>query len=74
MSNKDLFWIFPDYPDIKINSKTSDMALQCLAPSLTKDERDDKIEEYIGLKIIEPRRNDEYVLTQRGWEIWNNEQ
>lgn len=74
MSNKDLFWIFPDYPNIKQNSKTSDLALQHLVPSFTKDERDDKIEEYIGLGIIEPCRNREYVLTQKGWEIWNNDQ
>ena len=70
MSNKDLFRISPDYPIIEHYSKTSDIALQRLAPSLTKEDRDGIIEEYIGMGIIESCRNKEYVLTQKGWDIW----
>lgn len=72
MSNKDLFWIFPDYPNIEHYSKTSDMVLQRIAPSLTKEDRDGIKEEYIGLRIIESCRNKEYVLTQKGWDIWRD--
>ena len=47
------------------------MALQQLVPSFTKEEIDDKIEEYVGLGIIERCENGEYVLTPKGWDIWN---
>lgn len=70
MSNKDLFWIFPSYPEIKQDSKTSEYALQRLWPSSTNEEREEKLEEYIRLGIIELCRNKEYIITQKGWEIW----
>ena len=72
MSTKDLFWIFPSFPNIEQDSKTSEYALQRLWPTSTKEDRDEKLEEYIGLGIIEPCRNKEFIITQKGWNIWCN--
>lgn len=73
MDKKELFWLFPDYPAIKPDSKTSTFTLISICQKLSKEEIDEIVEEYVGLGIIELRRNDEYVLTPKGWDIWNKE-
>lgn len=65
------FKIFPDFPNIMRDSKTSVLDLENLFSTLTKDERDNMIDEYIGLGIIEPCKKDEYIITSKGWKIWN---
>ena len=72
MNTKKLFWIFPYYPNIKPDSKTSELSLQHLMPKSTKEERDETIEEYIGLDIIELCKNNEYKITPKGWDLWSN--
>ena len=67
---KELFSLFPDYPDIRQDSMISEYDLQLSWRNSTKEQRDDKIEEYVGLGIIEPYRNKNYRLTDKGWEIW----
>ena len=72
MSIKKLFWIFPDYPNIKQDSKTSEFSLQNLMPTSTTEERNEKIEEYISLGILEQCKNNEYQITPKGWSLWLN--
>lgn len=75
MSMSDLnsyFGIFLDFPNIKWDSKTCVLDLENLFLEFTKDERDDIIEECIRFGIIEPCKHDEYVITSKGGELWNN--
>lgn len=41
-------------------------------PKSTKEERDETIEEYIGIDIIELCKNNEYKITPKGWDLWSN--
>lgn len=69
---KSKFKIFPDFPHIRPNSKTSVFELVHLLPMFTEEQRNDEIEECMGLGIIEPCKYDEYVITSKGWELWND--
>ena len=67
---KEFFEIFPDYPQIGFGSKTNKMYIAKMYSQLTWDEIDEIIQELQSLRIIEPCRNNDYILTQRGYEIW----
>ena len=67
-----LYRIFPDFPNIKWDSKTSELDLANLFPKLTKDERVNLIEECKGVGIIEPCKYNDYTITFKGWMLWNN--
>ena len=70
----DLFRIFPDFPNIKWNSQVNVIELQDSWSKLTNEEIKEKIEEYVGLRIIQPFKNGEYRITQEGWNLWCKEQ
>jgi hypothetical protein len=70
----DLFRIFPDFPIIKLDSQVNMIELQHYWSNLTNDEIKEKIDEYIGLRIIQPFKNGEYRITQAGWNLWSKEQ
>lgn len=50
----DLFRIFPDFPNINLDSQVNVIELQHSWSNLTNEEIKEKMEEYIGLRIIQP--------------------
>ena len=72
MSIKDYFRIFPDYPGITPHSKTNKYTIANSFSDLTWEQIDELIQEYETINLLMPCKNDEFVITIKGWELWLN--